>query len=350
MLRGLSMRSLFSLKGWKNAQSVLIQRKLSEAARVPEEEPNAQKLIKVAIIGVPNSGKSTFINKIINHRICPTSSKVHTTRTASRAITVQKGAQMIFYDTPGLVTMREIKKHNLETSFTSAYRHSIQHSNIIGVIHDVSNHWTRGELHPTVLATLEAYNKLPSFLVLNKIDMLRSKRLLLELVDKLTMNSIEGIVRKGAKEPEVERGKPVGWRNFSSVFMVSAMTGNGLPEVVNFLQTKAKISNWEFNEGTHTDQSNETIIQETVRARLLDFLPQEIPYSLESELEYFSNIRGTLYASVQVTCPNSRIEKLVCGEADGKLKQITERVSSDLVETFRMPISITISTTSRKKE
>lgn len=70
------MRKLGSLWGWKNPQSVLIQRKLSEAAWEPQEDPNAQKLIKIAIIGVPNSGKSTFINKIINHRVIE-DSKIH---------------------------------------------------------------------------------------------------------------------------------------------------------------------------------------------------------------------------------------------------------------------------------
>ncbi|XP_059608728.1 GTPase Era, mitochondrial-like isoform X2 [Phlebotomus argentipes] len=350
MLRNLSSRSGFSWLSWTKPQCFVVLRNHSEVARDQEETPNAQKLIKVAIIGVPNAGKSTFINKIVNHRICPTSSKVHTTRAASRAITVQKGAQMIFFDTPGLVTSREMKKHHLDTSFTSGYRHSIQHSNMIGVIHDVSSHWTRGQLHGTVLETLELYKTLPSFLVLNKIDCLRSKRVLLELVDNLTMNSIEGVLRKGAKVSATEPGRPAGWPNFSRVFMVSSVTGNGLQDVQNFLLSRATHSPWEFSEDVHTDQPSESLIEDAVRARLLDFMPQEIPYSLESQLEYFSSVRGILYASVQVTCPNPRIERLVCGEADGKLKQITERVSSDLVEAFRMPISLTITTTSRKRE
>ena len=53
---------------------------------------------------------------------------------------------------------------------------------------------------------------------------------------------------------------------------------------------------------------------------------------------------GQIYASVEVTCPNERIERLVCGESNGKLKQITERITSDLVETFGLPISLTVST------
>ncbi|GAB0087787.1 GTP-binding protein Era [Sergentomyia squamirostris] len=314
------------------------------------EESSQEKLLKIAIIGVPNAGKSTFINRLANHRVCPTSSKVHTTRTASRTIVNYNDTQMIFFDTPGLVTNRELHKHNLESSFTSAYAHAIQHSNIIGVLHDVSNHWTRSELHPTVLKTLDRYKTFPSFLVLNKIDTLRSKRVLLDLVDKLTLSSLDGVRRKGAKEVEVDTKKLIGWANFNRVFMVSALTGNGMEGIMNFLNRKATTCPWEFTEGVHSDQSTETLIQDTVRARLLDFMPQEIPYTLECELEYLQKVRGVLYASVQVICPNVRIEKLVCGGADGKLHQITERVSSDLVEAFRMPISITITTTVRKNE
>lgn len=59
---------------------------------------------------------------------------------------------------------------------------------------------------------------------------------------------------------------------------------------------------------------------------------------------------GTIYASVEVTCPSSRIERLICGESNGKLKQITERVTSDLVETFCKPISLTIATRSKKTD
>lgn len=58
---------------------------------------------------------------------------------------------------------------------------------------------------------------------------------------------------------------------------------------------------------------------------------------------------GTIYASVEVICPTKRIERLICGESNGRLRQITERVTSDLVETFGKPISFTISTKAKQK-
>ena len=59
-------------------------------------------------------------------------------------------------------------------------------------------------------------------------------------------------------------------------------------------------------------------------------------------------ISEIIYASVEVTCPNARIERLICGESNGKLKQITERITSDLVESFNKAVSLTISTKTKK--
>ena len=72
----------------------------------------------------------------------------------------------------------------------SSNKHSIQHANIIGVVHDVSNSWTRNELHSNVLDILELYPNVPSVLILNKIDVLKSKRVLLNLATSLTLNTL----------------------------------------------------------------------------------------------------------------------------------------------------------------
>ncbi|XP_037825223.1 GTPase Era, mitochondrial [Lucilia sericata] len=335
--------------------------------KIKEQQAAQQKSLSIAVIGVPNAGKSTFINNLINHRVCPTSSKVHTTRKSNKAIYTTGQTQLIFYDTPGLVTQREIKKHKLDQSFKSSYRHAIQHADMIAVIHDASNSWTRKQLHPTVMDSLKAYPHLPSILILNKIDALKSKRITLELIRLLTNNTLTGLRKQTkthkkrlhgeqkpddnsstAKESTVEFGelnKTEGsWSNFSEVFLVSSITGNGLNDVHDFLIDAAKIKPWQYSSDTFTDETPEDIIVESVRARLLDYLPQEIPYNLKTSMEYYSVDNNTIYASVEVICPSKRIERLICGESNGRLRQITERVTSDLVETFGKPISFTIAT------
>uniref|UniRef100_A0A182W2F3 GTPase Era, mitochondrial n=1 Tax=Anopheles minimus TaxID=112268 RepID=A0A182W2F3_9DIPT len=335
---------------------------------------NTERLIKVAIIGLPNAGKSTLINRLIDHRVCPVSAKVHTTRKASKAIHSKSNSQAILFDTPGLVGSREIKKHQLDTHFVSACRHAIQHSSLIGVVHDVSNSWTRHALNPVLLSVLEEYTHIPSFLILNKIDTLKSKRILLDIVRNLTCNQLESIRNYGPlvrrrKNKASSQEKPSnavidskeatapaaslpaeGWPNFTEIFMVSAMTGDGLREVMSFIHANSKQQPWEHLPDEHTDLTPEQLIVQSVRARLLDFMPQEIPYLLQTELEYYEVVGGKILTSAIVTCPNDRIARLVCGESNGKLRQINEQVTSDLIETFGMPVLLTITTRVRSKE
>lgn len=183
-------------------------------------------------------------------QICPTSNKVHTTRSFAKAICIKNNSQIILFDTPGLVSEREIKKHQLESTFQSSSNYSIKNSDIIAVIHDVSNIHTRNQLHPIVLNTLERYSKVPSLLVLNKIDTLKSKRVLLDLARILTNGIMAGkpMAEEQSKRKEIKKStekdsssttavdktkiERVGWSKFSSIFMISSLTGDGLEGVM----------------------------------------------------------------------------------------------------------------------
>lgn len=280
------------------------------------------------------------------------SAKVHTTQTYSQAITNRSNSQIIIFDTPGIVSDQEIKKHNCG-NFVSSCRHSIQNSNIIAVLHDISNRWTRNELHPLILELLKEYQSKPSFLILNKIDKVRGKKVLLDTIKSVTCNNISlNPNYKMSKTPTVQENSKVetGWPNFKEVFLVSSIKGDGIDKVIEYVNTQCIEGPWQYRNNETTDQKPETLIQDFVRARLLDYLPQEIPYNLKVELEYFNNDNNKMCASVLVVCPNERHEKLLCGAFDGKLKQITDRVTSDMIESFRVPVTLTISTQVKNKE
>lgn len=285
---------------------------------------------------------------------------MHTTRTYSQAITNRHNSQIIAFDTPGLVTKKEMKKYKLDDKFVSACRHSIQNANIVGIIHDVSNHWTRGSLDPLILDLLQEYSTTPSFLVMNKIDKVKSKRSLLDLVKILTCNNIslsKMIPAKSEveeaevydKDRERETKKEVGWPEFKGVFMVSSLNGDGIEKAIEFIESQAVEKPWEFKNNEATDQKPAALIEQLVRARLLDYLPQEIPYSLTAQLEYFSIDNNKIFASVNINCPNERHERIVCGISDGKLRQITDRITSDMIQSFKLPVSLTLSTVVAKK-
>lgn len=283
------------------------------------------RLLKIAIIGVPNVGKSTVINQLVGRKVCSISSKVHTTRCKARAIGIEGNTQLVFLDTPGLVTADESHRHHLEHSFHSDSETAMLEADVIGVIHDVSNTWTRDRLDPKVLRLLYLYPKKNSFLILNKIDAMKAKRKLLDVVRLLTNNSLAGQSKMSEHEPSLvvdytksrdqqtadsRHNQPLnsemnssqslselqiqrkvqnqkGWPNFSEVFMVSALLGDGMNDIKDYLLHISEPSPWLYPVSEFTDQPSETVIVNTVRSKLLDHLPQELPYNLDTAIEYF---------------------------------------------------------------
>lgn len=175
---------------------------------------------------------------------------MHTTRKANKAIFTTGQTQIVFYDTPGLVTPWNIKKHKLEQSFQSAYRHAIQHADMIAVLHDVSINRTRNHLHSTVIEALKTYSKIPSFLVVNKVDAIKSKRITLGVIRSLTNNTLNSNAKSQASRWMININKKEqsnltndnnnseskildqsSWSYFNEVFLVSALTGHGLDDV-----------------------------------------------------------------------------------------------------------------------
>lgn len=99
----------------------------------------------------------------------------------------------------------------------------------------------------------------------------------------LTDNSL-----KGDPNPMSNTDDPVKkWRQFSQIFMISSLLDDGIQDVKDYLFKISKPGEWIYNKNARSDQSAETLIVNTVRATLLDFLPQEIPYRLKCELELY---------------------------------------------------------------
>ncbi|CAH2267739.1 jg4346 [Pararge aegeria aegeria] len=273
------------------------------------------KVVNVAIIGAPNAGKSTLINKITERKICAASNKVHTTTKLVRAICFENDTQIVFLDTPGIVTEKEQKKYNLPDSMLAACQKSLRCADVIGVVHDISNKWTKDSLHNDVINMLEMVENIPSFLIINKVDMLKSKKQLLSIIRNLTNGAIAG-----NPIPNANKYKKIEERENS------------------------KTRSLHYSSSEWSDQTPEILIEEAVRAKFLDFLAQEIPYNLKTQLEYFDDAKhdDKIICSVSVECPTDRLARLISGAGGGRLQQIKSHVRNDLIDMFKKTVVIDI--------
>lgn len=91
-----------------------------ECGFLPDSEQR-QKILKLAVVGVPNAGKSTFINNLMDRKVCATSPKVHTTRTRARAIMNEGNSQIVFVDTPGIVSQQERNRYEVFNTLLNSF-------------------------------------------------------------------------------------------------------------------------------------------------------------------------------------------------------------------------------------
>ncbi|KAM4648672.1 GTPase Era, mitochondrial isoform 2-T2 [Amazona ochrocephala] len=308
------------------------------------DQPRNPRVLRIAIIGAPNAGKSTLCNQLLGRKVFPVSKKVHTTRCKARGVVTHEDTQLIILDTPGLTNRFKVKRHKLDEAMLTDPWDSMKHADLVLVLVDVSDHWTRNSLSKEVLKCLSEFPQVPSVLVLNKVDLLKKKFLLLELVNELTEGTVNGKklevraafeqnssssagsplqitqaspsenrapkqARGGsgmenhsdvkASESSVVTGEPQGptqngpkdvkdrkgWPCFQEIFMLAALHGEEVDTLKRYLLMQAKPGPWEFHSGVLTSQSPQEVCNNIIREKILEYLPLEVPYGVTQVTE-----------------------------------------------------------------
>ncbi|XP_042735569.1 GTPase Era, mitochondrial isoform X2 [Lagopus leucura] len=182
--------------------------KQARMVRGRPDQPPEPKVLRIAIIGAPNAGKSTLSNQLLGRKVFPVSKKVHTTRCKARGVITHEDTQLIILDTPGLTCPTKAKRHKLEAAMLTDPWDSMKHADLVLVLVDVSDHWTRNSLSLEVLKCLSQFPQIPSVLVLNKVDLLKKKFILLGLVNELTEGIVNGKKLKVGSESERNSSSP----------------------------------------------------------------------------------------------------------------------------------------------
>ena len=243
----------------------------TEMAPKNHESPKS-KLLRVAIIGEANSGKSTLTNRLIRQKICAVTSIPHTTRKQTLGVFVVGDSQIVLLDTPGIVTQTEARRLKMTRQHILAPRQALEDADLIAVITDVTDKRRSMQIHESILTALERHADKPSILILNKVDRIKHKMILLNMADALLQDR---------EKDDWGNYKGIGGScKFEQVFMISASSGDGVEDVKQYFALKSKPSEWLFPPDVSTDQPLEEQMQEIFREKLLQLYEHEIPWQI----------------------------------------------------------------------
>ncbi|XP_044532217.1 GTPase Era, mitochondrial isoform X2 [Gracilinanus agilis] len=325
----------------------------------PPDMPENSRVLRVVILGAPNAGKSTLSNQLLGRKVFPVSKKVHTTRCQALGVLTEEETQVVILDTPGLISLNKQKRHNLEPSLLKDPWKSMEDADLVLVLVDVSDKWTRGQLNPQVLKCLSQFPQVPSVLVMNKVDCLKPKSVLLELTAALT----EGVV--GGKELQVKQARPasknqkaptesdleplrgpqrLGWPHFQEIFMLSALKQEDVETLKQYLLAQAQPGPWEFHSEVLTSQTPQEICANIIREKLLEHLPQEVPYSVHQEMIMWEeDPSGKLVILQNLLVSKESHLRMLIGQNGQVVSRLAQEASEDLENVFLRDVQLRLS-------
>jgi GTP-binding protein Era len=252
----------------------------------------------VALIGAPNSGKSTLLNKLVGAKVSIVTRKAQTTRATVRGILIHGSAQIVFVDTPGLFA----PKRRLDRAMLASALGAAADADALALIidaHKEARSMSLSEETQAILAQLKTIAR-PKILLLNKIDAMSERGALLALSQ--TLNAAE---------------------RFDATFMISAETGDGLDRFVEALTPMMPAGPWHYPEDEISDAPMRSLAAEITREKLFERLHDELPYQATVETDSWTDLpdgSARIEQTIFVTREGHR--KIVIGEGGRTIKSI----------------------------
>ncbi len=276
----------------------------------------------IAILGAPNVGKSTLLNRLVGTKVSIVTPKVQTTRRRVLGITVKDDAQLIFVDTPGIFTPRQNKR--LETAIVKAAWQSAYDADRLLLVVDAKRGIDRDT--QTVIDGLKQSQRRAT-LALNKLDLVKPPALL-PLIKSLDETGL-----------------------FERVFVISAENGDGCDDLLSHLLTDLPKGPWHFPEDQLSDLSQRAMAAEITREKLFLDLHQELPYSLTVETEsWVESEDGSEVRIDQVVYIERDSQKgIVLGKGGKQIKAVGQASRLELEEILEMRVHLFLFVKVREK-
>lgn len=259
----------------------------------------------IAIVGRPNVGKSSILNRLLGTKIAIVSSKPQTTRNRITGVLTEGEYQLVFFDTPGM--------HKPKNSLGKYMVRSVNES--VGGV-DCCMLVVEADKSPvqTELDFIDKFKALgmPAILVINKIDMIKDKEILMKQI--------------------LEYSKLY---DFEAIVPVSASDGNGMNELLEELKNQASEGGHFFEDDTLTDQPERVIASEIIREKILRLCNAEIPHGTAVVIEKMkTRENGILDIGATIFCEKESHKRILIGKNGAMLKKISTFARQDMERFF----------------
>ncbi|WEV55135.1 GTPase Era [Leuconostocaceae bacterium ESL0723] len=264
----------------------------------------------VAIIGRPNVGKSTLLNRIVGEKIAIMSDKAQTTRNKIQGIYTTKEAQVVFIDTPGV----HKPKNSLGDFMVKSAFSALREADAVWFVVDASK--PRGAGDNFIIQRLKEIQDTPIYLIINKVDLI-GKDQLFEVINSYQTDAPD----------------------WAEVFPISATEGDNVPELLENVVSHLKPGPQYFDADQLTDHPERFVIGELIREKVLQLTQQEVPHSVAvviDNIERGDDDRLLIQASIIVERPTQK--NIIIGKQGRMIKQIGTRARKDIEHLLGSPV------------
>lgn len=267
----------------------------------------------IALIGAPNAGKSTLINRLVGAKVAIVSPKVQTTRTRINGIAMHKNAQLVFVDTPGIFDAEK----RLDRSMVHAAFEGIKESDCVALLVDASRKAAFSRA-AKIVERLENIGK-PVILLLNKIDLVK-RETLLELTSQF------------------QDAFP-----FDRIFMISALKDDGVADVLDYFADTVPQGVYMYPEDELTSFPMRLLAAEITREKIFLQLHEEVPYSCTVETETFDESDPKKWIIEQTIYVQRETQRaIILGHKGARIKAIGTAARKDMRDQFDVPIHLSL--------
>lgn len=262
----------------------------------------SQKSAFIAIVGRPNVGKSSLLNKILGTKVAIVSSKPQTTRTKITGILTEGNTQLVFVDTPGM----HKPKNSLGKYMVRSVSESVNGVDCCMLVVEAGK-----EAGPTELSLIERFKamEMPVILVINKIDMVKEKEQLMAQI--LAFSKLY---------------------DFEAIVPVCAIDGNGLNNLKTELEKQAMEGGHFFDADALTDQPERVLASEMIREKILRLCHEEIPHGIAVVIERMKMRENGEILDIDATiyCERDTHKRILIGKGGSMLKKISSFARQDM--------------------